>query len=68
MLNMVKKKRIICEYAFHKTSKELIYEKSKNHDPWENGQFGNFDFRANMEDVGNYDKGSDVGKERVKWK
>lgn len=47
---------------------ELIYKKTKSHNPWENGQFDDFDFRANMKEVGNYGMSPDVGNERVEWK
>lgn len=49
------------------TGESLIYKKTKSTNPWENGQFEDFDFLANMQEVGNYGKSSDVGKENVEW-
>ncbi len=42
----------------------LTYEKTRNTNPWENGQFSNFNFRKNMREIGFDDQGKNVGKER----
>ncbi|MBZ2205582.1 MAG: hypothetical protein ABF481_10845 [Liquorilactobacillus satsumensis] len=46
---------------------QLVYEKADQTNPWENGQFKTFNFRQNMQEVGNYGQGHDVGKEQVTW-
>lgn len=43
------------------------FEKKISGNPWENGQFDNFDFRADMKIVGNFGVGKDVGRENEKW-
>ncbi|WP_288760332.1 hypothetical protein [uncultured Lacticaseibacillus sp.] len=43
------------------------FEKKTSGNPWENGQFDDFDFREDMKIVGNYGMGKDVGRENAKW-
>lgn len=47
------------------SGEKLIYTKTNGTNPWENGQFNEFDFKKNMQEVGNYGQSKDVGKERL---
>lgn len=49
------------------TGDQIILERTKSSNPWENGQFDGFDFRKDIAEVGNYGMDKDVGKERVEW-
>lgn len=46
---------------------QIILERAKSSNPWENGQFDDFDFRKDLDEVGNYGMGEDFGKEKVEW-
>ncbi|KRM40422.1 hypothetical protein FD47_GL002826 [Lentilactobacillus parafarraginis DSM 18390 = JCM 14109] len=35
--------------------------------PWLDGEYDDIDFRAELNDVGNYGQQSPIGKERVDW-
>ncbi|MFD1441527.1 hypothetical protein [Lacticaseibacillus hegangensis] len=49
------------------TGDQIILEREKSSNPWENGQFADFDFRQDIAEVGNYANGKDIGKENVEW-
>lgn len=42
----------------------LIY-KAQNTNPWLNGDLSDIDFQSEMKDVGNFDSGGPVGKEKI---
>lgn len=42
----------------------LIY-KTQNTNSWLNGDFSDVDFQSEMKDIGNFDSGEPVGKEKI---
>lgn len=48
-----------------RTGNRIILERERSTNPWENGQFDDFDFRQDIAKVGNYADAKEIGKEQV---